>query len=54
MAFRAGVLGARKADAVLALGGDVPPELLADDRRSFPRVLLARGARRRMVHCRTS
>ena len=29
MAFRAGLLGARKADAVLALGGDVPPELLA-------------------------
>jgi predicted esterase len=30
MAFRAGLLGARKADAILALGGDVPPELLAD------------------------
>jgi predicted esterase len=44
MAFRAGVRGAHRADAVLALGGDVPPELLADDRASFPRVLLARGA----------
>jgi predicted esterase len=45
MAFRAGVLGARKADAVLALGGDVPPELLADPAMTFPRVLLARGVR---------
>ena len=45
MAFRAGLLGARKADAVLALGGDVPPELLADPRTEFPRVLLARGSR---------
>ena len=35
---------ARKADAVLALGGDVPPELLADEGVRFPRVLLARGA----------
>ena len=45
MAFRAGLLGARKADAVLALGGDVPPELLADRGIEFPRVLLARGSR---------
>jgi predicted esterase len=45
MAFRAGLLGARKADAVLALGGDVPPELLADTGTEFPRVLLARGSR---------
>jgi predicted esterase len=45
MAFRAGVLGARRADAVLALGGDLPPELHADPAVAFPRVLLARGAR---------
>jgi predicted esterase len=45
MAFRAAVLGARKADAVLALGGDVPPELLADPAAWLPRVLLARGTR---------
>lgn len=45
MAFRAGLLGARPADAVLALGGDVPPELLANPALSFPRVLLARGTR---------
>ncbi len=45
MAFRAGLRGARKADVVLALGGDVPPELLTDTRVTFPKVLLARGAR---------
>ena len=45
MAFRAAVLGRRKADGILALGGDVPPELLADAAVAFPRVLLARGAR---------
>jgi predicted esterase len=45
MAFRAGLLGARRADAVLALGGDVPPELLADATVTFPQVLLARGTR---------
>ena len=45
MAFRAAVRGAIKADAVLALGGDVPPELLADAGVTFPRVLLARGTR---------
>jgi len=45
MAFRGGLLGARKAGAVLALGGDVPPELLADPAVIFPRVLLARGTR---------
>ena len=45
MALRAGLLGARKADAVLALGGDIPPELLEDRALTFPRLLLARGAR---------
>jgi predicted esterase len=45
MAFRAGLLGARKADAVLALGGDIPPELLADPALVFPPVFLARGTR---------
>ncbi len=45
MAFRAGLLGARQADAVLAIGGDVPPELLADAAMTFPCVLLARGTR---------
>lgn len=45
MAFRAGLLGRRRADAVLALAGDVPPELLAGSAPPFPPVLLARGAR---------
>ena len=45
MAFRAGLRGARKADTVLALGGDVPPELQADTTLVFPKVLLARGTR---------
>jgi predicted esterase len=45
MAFRAAVRGVRKSDAIVAVGGDVPPELLADGRASFPPVLLARGTR---------
>src|SRR5262245_24773830 len=45
MAFRAGVLGARRADAIAAFGGDVPPELLGDaGTERWPRVLLARGS----------
>jgi predicted esterase len=43
MAFRAGVRGRSKADAIVGVGGDVPPELLADAALSFPRVLLIRG-----------
>lgn len=45
MAFRAAVRGKIKAAGVFAVGGDVPPELLADARSWFPRVVLARGAR---------
>jgi len=45
MAFRAGVRGTRGASAIVAVGGDVPPELLADGSGRFPPVLLARGAR---------
>jgi predicted esterase len=45
MAFRAGVRGAGRAAAIIAVGGDVPPELLADRAARFPPVLLARGAR---------
>ena len=48
MAFRAALLGRRPADAVLALGGDVPPELLVDSAARCPRVLLAAGARDRV------
>jgi predicted esterase len=45
MAFRAAVRGVRKSDAIVAVGGDVPPELLADAAATFPPVLLARGTR---------
>jgi predicted esterase len=43
MAFRAAVRGRFKPAAIVALGGDVPPELLEDSSAIFPRVLLARG-----------
>jgi predicted esterase len=45
MAFRAGVRGRRRASAIIAVGGDVPPELLADSAVTFPATLLARGER---------
>jgi predicted esterase len=44
MAFRAAVLGKARAIGVVAVGGDVPPELLAGSVSPFPRVLLIRGA----------
>ena len=44
MAFRAAVHAERPAAGVIAIGGDVPPDLLADSSRVFPRVFLARGA----------
>lgn len=43
MAFRAAVRGARRADGVIAVGGDVPPELLQDPASSFPPTLLLQG-----------
>jgi len=45
MAFRAGVRGRRRAGGIVAVGGDVPPELLDDPALAFPAVLLARGER---------
>lgn len=42
MAFRAAVRSG--AAGIIAVGGDVPPELLADSTLVFPPVLLARGA----------
>jgi predicted esterase len=45
MAFRAGLLGRDRAHGIIAVGGDVPPELLADSRLRCPPVCLARGAR---------
>ena len=43
MAFRAAMRGARRADGVIAVGGDVPPELLEDPASVFPPVLLLQG-----------
>ena len=45
MAFRAAVLGRDRASALIAIGGDVPPELLADRSLRFPSVFFARGER---------
>ena len=45
MAFRAAVRGARTAAGVIGVGGDVPPELVADPAAAFPRVLLLRASR---------
>jgi predicted esterase len=44
MAFRAAVRGRMPCSGIIAVGGDVPPELLADTSARFPRVLLVRGA----------
>jgi predicted esterase len=44
-AFRAGIRGRHRAAGIVAVGADVPPELLADPQVAFPRVLLLRGAR---------
>ena len=43
MAYRAAAAGGRSCHALLALGGDVPPELAERDLTGFPRVLIGRG-----------
>lgn len=45
MAFRAAVRGRRQAVGIIGVGGDVPPELLADRGTRIPPVLLMRGNR---------
>ena len=45
MAFRSAVRGSNAADGVIAVGGDVPPELLSASGARFPPALLIRGAR---------
>jgi predicted esterase len=45
MAFRAAVRGRAGCAGVIAVGGDVPPELLVDRNSRFPPVLLMRGER---------
>ena len=44
MAYRSAARCGRSIDAVVALGGDVPPDLAAVDPLPFHRVLIARGA----------
>jgi predicted esterase len=43
MAYRAAALGRHRADLVVALGGDVPPELAATPPRPWPPVLALAG-----------
>lgn len=45
MAFRGAVHGRDRAAGVIAVGGDVPPELLGDASAEFPPVLLLRATR---------
>ncbi len=45
MAYRAGLLGRRTCAAIVASGGDVPPELAGGGTRAWPRVLAATGRR---------
>ncbi len=43
MAYRAAVLGAHRAQGVVALAGDVPPDLRSQPAARFPPVLVGRG-----------
>src|SRR5690606_341719 len=45
MAWRAGVLGRRRADGVVSLGGDIPAELTDAPAGDFPIGLVAGGTR---------
>jgi predicted esterase len=45
MAYRAACRGPRPAAGIIAVGGDVPPELLRDPEVTFPRVLMIRGSK---------
>jgi predicted esterase len=45
MAYRAGLLCRRSCAAIIAVCGDVPPELTALSARPWPRVMAATGAR---------
>ena len=44
MAYRAAAAAGHRGHVLLALGGDVPPELAEIDLADFPRVLIGRGA----------
>lgn len=43
MAYRAAIRGRTPAAGIIALAGDVPPELQTDDPADWPRVLIGRG-----------
>ena len=43
MAYRAAILGRAPAAGIIALAGDVPPELQTDEHADWPRVLIGRG-----------
>jgi predicted esterase len=43
MAYRTACRGPLRATGIIAVGGDVPPELLQDQDVTFPRVLMIRG-----------
>ena len=46
MAYRAGVLGRHQPDGIIALGGDVPPDVAAGGARAhWPRILVGAGER---------
>jgi predicted esterase len=45
MAYRAGVLGRRRCDAILAVAGDLPPELASASIARWPRVSIVVGDR---------
>jgi predicted esterase len=45
MAFRSALRGRNSCAGVIAIGGEIPPELAADKSLRFPPVLLVRGAR---------
>jgi predicted esterase len=53
MAFRAAVHGRHPAAGIIAVGGDIPPELLQDAQAAFPPVLLARGTRDDLLNADT-
>lgn len=44
-AFRGGLRSRRRASGIVAVGGDVPPELFDDPSLQFPPILLTRGER---------
>jgi predicted esterase len=43
MAYRAGILGAHRAEGVIAIGGDIPPEVKTVTADRFPAILVAAG-----------